>query len=61
MINRLIEPTSGKIYLDGEDIATKNKVDLRRHIGYVIQQIGLFPNMTVAPKHLRGSHSAEIQ
>ena len=48
MINRLIEPTSGKIYLDGEDIATKNKVDLRRHIGYVIQQIGLFPNMTVA-------------
>ena len=48
MINRLIEPTSGKIYLDGEDIATKDKVDLRRHIGYVIQQIGLFPNMTVA-------------
>ena len=48
MINRLIEPTSGKIYLDGEEIATKDKVDLRRHIGYVIQQIGLFPNMTVA-------------
>ena len=48
MINRLIEPTGGKIYLDGEDIAAKDKVDLRRHIGYVIQQIGLFPNMTVA-------------
>ena len=48
MINRLIDPTSGKIYLNGEDIATKDKVELRRHIGYVIQQIGLFPNMTVA-------------
>lgn len=48
MINRLIEPTAGKIYLDGQDITTKDKVELRRHIGYVIQQIGLFPNMTVA-------------
>ena len=48
MINRLIEPTEGKIYLNGEDIAAKDKVELRRHIGYVIQQIGLFPNMTVA-------------
>ena len=48
MINRLIEPTAGRIYLDGQDITTKDKVELRRHIGYVIQQIGLFPNMTVA-------------
>lgn len=47
-INRLITPDSGKILIDGEDISTKNKADLRRHIGYVIQQIGLFPNMTVA-------------
>ena len=48
MINRLIEPTSGKIYINGKDIAAQDRVELRRHIGYVIQQIGLFPNMTVA-------------
>ena len=48
MINRLIQPDRGKIYLNEEDITSKDKVELRRHIGYVIQQIGLFPNMTVA-------------
>jgi len=48
MINRLIQPDSGHIYLDGQDIATMDKYQLRRHTGYVIQQIGLFPNMTVA-------------
>lgn len=47
-INRLIEPDSGRVLIDGKDIEATNKVDLRRHIGYVIQQIGLFPNMTVA-------------
>jgi osmoprotectant transport system ATP-binding protein len=47
MINRLIEPTSGQILIDGKDILTMNPVELRRNIGYVIQQIGLFPNMTV--------------
>ena len=47
-INRLIEPDSGHIYIDGQDITKADKVQLRRHIGYVIQQIGLFPNMTVA-------------
>lgn len=47
-INQLIKPDSGRILIDGEDISTKNKAELRRHIGYVIQQIGLFPNMTVA-------------
>lgn len=47
-INRLIEPDSGHIYIDGADITAQDKVELRRHIGYVIQQIGLFPNMTVA-------------
>lgn len=47
-INRLIEPDSGTIYINGKDISKENKVNLRRHIGYVIQQIGLFPNMTVA-------------
>lgn len=48
MINRLIDPDSGHIYIDDKDINTIDKPALRRSIGYVIQQIGLFPNMTVA-------------
>ncbi len=48
MINRLLEPDTGTISIDGKDIHQQDKVELRRHIGYVIQQIGLFPNMTVA-------------
>ena len=47
MINRLIKPTSGAIYINGENIQTMNEVALRRKIGYVIQQTGLFPHMTV--------------
>jgi osmoprotectant transport system ATP-binding protein len=47
IINRLIEPDKGEIFVDGEEITKKNPVELRRRIGYVIQQIGLFPNMTV--------------
>ncbi|HKT91278.1 MAG TPA: ABC transporter ATP-binding protein [Paraburkholderia sp.] len=47
MINRLIEPTSGRVLINGEDTTGLNEVDLRRRIGYVIQQIGLFPNMTI--------------
>ncbi|WP_068310114.1 ABC transporter ATP-binding protein [Polycladidibacter hongkongensis] len=47
MINRLIMPTSGRIYINGEDTTQLNKFELRRRIGYVIQQIGLFPNMTI--------------
>ena len=47
MINRLITPTSGTIFLKGQDIQTINEVALRRNIGYVIQQTGLFPHMTV--------------
>lgn len=46
-INRLIEPDKGEIEIDGRKIADQNPVELRRTIGYVIQQIGLFPNMTV--------------
>ena len=54
MINRLLEPDSGTISIDGQDIHKQDKVELRRHIGYVIQQIGLFPNMTaVSYTHLR--------
>ena len=48
MINRLIEPTSGRIWLDGEDVTTVSVVELRRRMGYVIQQVGLFPHQTVA-------------
>ena len=48
MINRLVAPTSGKIVIAGRDTDTVDPVQLRRTIGYVIQQIGLFPNMTVA-------------
>jgi osmoprotectant transport system ATP-binding protein len=48
MINRLVEPSSGHIYVDGSEISTVNPVALRRRIGYVIQQIGLFPHQTVA-------------
>lgn len=47
MINRLIKPTSGKIFINGEDIETKDVIALRRNMGYVIQQTGLFPHKTV--------------
>ncbi|MEK5522821.1 betaine/proline/choline family ABC transporter ATP-binding protein [Heyndrickxia sp. FSL W8-0423] len=47
MINRLIEPSSGTIYINGKNIMEKDPVQLRREIGYVIQQIGLFPHMTI--------------
>ena len=47
LLNRLIAPDSGSIRLFGEDIVTRDKVELRRSIGYVIQQVGLFPHMTV--------------
>ncbi|MFC7328836.1 ABC transporter ATP-binding protein [Marinactinospora rubrisoli] len=48
MINRLIEPTSGRILIGGLDARAQQPDELRRHIGYVIQQAGLFPHMTVA-------------
>jgi osmoprotectant transport system ATP-binding protein len=48
LINRLIEPTSGRIVLDGDDVTTTDADRLRRRIGYVIQQIGLFPHQTIA-------------
>ncbi|NGX47984.1 MAG: Glycine betaine/carnitine/choline transport ATP-binding protein OpuCA [Chlamydiae bacterium] len=47
LINRLIEATSGKIYIADENILEHDLIDLRRHIGYAIQHIGLFPHMTV--------------
>ena len=48
LINRLIEPTSGTLYLNGEDVTSMNPSLLRRKIGYVIQQVGLFPHRTIA-------------
>ncbi|MFE7169302.1 betaine/proline/choline family ABC transporter ATP-binding protein [Streptomyces sp. NPDC057616] len=47
MVNRLVEPTSGRILVNGEDIAGVDPVRLRRRIGYVIQQVGLFPHRTI--------------
>lgn len=47
LINRLITPTTGKIFVNGNDISTVDPVKLRRSIGYVIQEIGLFPHMTI--------------
>jgi osmoprotectant transport system ATP-binding protein len=47
MVNRLIEPTSGRILIDGVDAASRDTTELRRGIGYVIQQTGLFPHQTI--------------
>jgi osmoprotectant transport system ATP-binding protein len=47
MVNRLIEPTSGRILIDGADAAARDVTELRRSIGYVIQQVGLFPHQTI--------------
>jgi osmoprotectant transport system ATP-binding protein len=47
MANRLVEPTSGRIFLDGDDVTDVDAVGLRRRIGYVIQNVGLFPHRTV--------------
>jgi osmoprotectant transport system ATP-binding protein len=66
MVNRLVEPTSGQVLIDGQDIMKVDVTTLRRGIGYVIQQIGLFPHQTVAENigtvpRLLGWPSARIQ
>jgi osmoprotectant transport system ATP-binding protein len=48
MVNRLIEPSGGEILIDGTNVLQENPIQLRRRIGYVIQQVGLFPHMTIA-------------
>ena len=48
MINRISEPTSGEVEIDGQNIMNRKPAELRRQIGYVIQQTGLFPHMTIA-------------
>ena len=47
MINRLVEPTAGQIWIDGRDVTHADPDELRRHIGYVIQQVGLIPHMSI--------------
>ncbi|MCT4354532.1 ATP-binding cassette domain-containing protein [Streptomyces sp. Je 1-79] len=66
MVNRLIEPTGGRILLDGQDISAVDPVQLRRRIGYVIQQVGLFPHRTVLDNtatvpHLLGAPRARAR
>ncbi|MBM4242515.1 MAG: ABC transporter ATP-binding protein [Deltaproteobacteria bacterium] len=48
MVNRLVEPTSGRVRIDGEDASSLPPHELRRRIGYAFQRVGLFPHMTVA-------------
>lgn len=48
MVNRIIEPTAGRIFIGDDDVTAADPVELRRRIGYVIQQIGLFPHQTIA-------------
>src|SRR5438045_3163234 len=48
MINRMVEPSGGRILLDGQDLRDLDPVDLRQRMGYVIQQVGLFPHLTIA-------------
>jgi osmoprotectant transport system ATP-binding protein len=48
MVNRLIDPTSGTVLIDGQDVGSLEPHELRRRIGYVFQKVGLFPHMTVA-------------
>jgi osmoprotectant transport system ATP-binding protein len=47
MVNRLVEPSGGRIYVDGHDVTGEDPVRLRRRIGYVIQNVGLFPHLTI--------------
>lgn len=47
MVNRMVDPTSGRVLIDGEDVRTRNPVELRRSIGYVLQHGGLLPHRTV--------------
>src|SRR5687767_4151805 len=65
MVNRLIEPTSGTITVDGVDVMKQDPVSLRRGIGYVIQSIGLLPHRTIADNigtvpHLIGWDTSRI-
>ena len=60
MINRMIEATEGQIEIDGKDVRSMNPVELRRNIGYVIQQIGLMPHMTIKEEYCVGTQIVEM-
>ena len=60
MINRLIEPTTGRILLGDDDVTRVDPVELRRRIGYVIQNVGLFPHQTVAPERRHRAAAARL-
>ena len=60
MINRLIEPTTGRILLDGEDVTRVDPDQLRRRIGYVIQNVGLFPHQTVRDQRRHRAAAARL-
>jgi len=72
MINRLIEPTAGRIEIDGQDVQARDPIELRRSVGYAFQEIGLFPHMTIGenvgiiprllgwPKARRRERSAQL-
>ncbi|OJT80508.1 hypothetical protein BM533_23115 [Clostridioides difficile] len=55
LINKLIKPTSGEIYINGKPISQENEIELRRKIGYVIQNTGLFPHLTIKRKYRANS------
>ena len=66
MINRLVDLSSGRILLDDEDVTRADPVKLRRRMGYVIQQVGLFPHETVAQNvatvpHLLGWNRQRVE
>jgi ABC-type multidrug transport system ATPase subunit len=60
MINRLIEPTSGTVKIDGQDTRAVPAFELRRRIGYAIQGHGLFPHRTVGPEHRHRADAAGL-
>ena len=60
MINRIIEPSSGSIRIDGKDVLSLDPNQVRRHIGYVIQQVGLFPHLTIRENIAHGANAARL-
>jgi osmoprotectant transport system ATP-binding protein len=59
LVNRLLEPASGRVLVDGEDVARRDPISLRRSIGYVFQRFGLFPHLTLAENVTVGPRLAD--
>jgi osmoprotectant transport system ATP-binding protein len=60
IINRMIEPDSGTVTVNGRNVMDVDPVTLRRHIGYVIQQIGLFPHWSIGGQHRHGAEASRL-